>query len=123
MYQSIKKYSRRLFMSRFFDSEQVRESLFELDELQHKLFNELLELPFSDSDKKRKNLETMKQFLEKQKVFIFRMSLSDDPDAIEMKNRILDSAKMFGLDPGDNINTFFMKMEETIEKLEKTLDD
>jgi hypothetical protein len=110
-------------MSRFFDSEQVRESLFELDELQHKLFNELLELPFSDSDKKRKNLETMKQFLEKQKVFIFRMSLSDDPDAIEMKNRILDSAKMFGLDPGDNINTFFMKMEETIEKLEKTLDD
>jgi len=110
-------------MSRFFDSEQVRESLFELDELQHKLFNELLELPFSDSDKKRKNLETMKQFLEKQKVFIFRMSLSDDPDAIEMKNRILDSAKMFGLEPGDNINTFFMKMEETIEKLEKTLDD
>jgi hypothetical protein len=110
-------------MSRFFDSEQVRESLFELDELQHKLFNELLELPFSDSDKKRKNLETMKQFLEKQKVFIFRMSLSDDPDAIEMKNRILDSAKMFGLDPGDNINTFFMKMEETIEKLENTLDD
>ena len=110
-------------MSGFFDSEQVRESLFELDELQHKLFNELLELPFSDSDKKRKNLETMKQFLEKQKVFIFRMSLSDDPDAIEMKNRILDSAKMFGLDPGDNINTFFMKMEETIEKLEKTLDD
>jgi hypothetical protein len=110
-------------MSRFFDSEQVRESLFELDELQHKLFNELLELPFSDSDKKRKNLETMKQFLEKQKVFIFRMSLSDDPDAIEMKNRILDSAKMFGLEPGDNINTFFMKMEETIEKLENTLDD
>ena len=39
-------------MSGFFDSEQVRESLFELDELQHKLFNELLELPFSDSDKK-----------------------------------------------------------------------
>ena len=110
-------------MSRFFDSEQVRESLFELDELQHKLFNELLELPFSDSDKKRKNLETMKQFLEKQKVFIFRMSLSDDPDAIEMKNRILDSAKIFGLEPGDNINTFFMKMEETIEKLENTLDD
>ena len=40
-------------MSGFFDSEQVRESLFELDELQHKLFTELLELPFSDKDKKR----------------------------------------------------------------------
>jgi hypothetical protein len=101
-------------MSRFFDSEQVRESLFELDELQHKLFNELLELPFSGSDKKREHLETMKNF---------RLSLSNDPEAIEMKNRILDSAKMFGLESGDNINTFFAKMEESIENLEKTLDD
>jgi hypothetical protein len=110
-------------MSRFFDSEQVRESLFELDELRHKLFTELLELPFSDSDKKRDHLETMKHFLEKQKVFIFRLSLSNDPEATEMMNRIMDSAQMFGLKPEDNINTFFAKMEETIENLEKTLDD
>ncbi len=110
-------------MSRFFDSEQVRESLFELDELQYKLFNELLEIPFADIDKKREYLETMKQFLEKQKVFIFRMSLSDDPDAIEMWNKIINSALLFGLELGDDINTFFAKMEESIEKLEKTLDN
>ncbi len=110
-------------MSGFFDSEQVRESLFELDELQHKLFNELLEIPFSDKDKKREHLETMKEFLEKQKVFIFRMSLSDDPDAIEMWNKIINSALLFGLELGDEINTFFAKMEESIEKLEKTLDN
>ena len=110
-------------MSGFFDSEQVRESLFELDELQHKLFSELMEIPFADTDKKREHLETMKQFLEKQKVFIFRMSLSDDPEAVEMRNRILDSALLFGLELGDDINTFFAKMEESIEKLEKTLDD
>jgi len=97
--------------------------LFELDELQHKLFSELFEIPFSDSDKKKDLLETMKNFLEKQKVFIFRLSLSNDPEAIEMKNRILDSALLFGLEPGDNINTFFAKMEESIENLEKTLDD
>jgi Cu/Ag efflux protein CusF len=48
--------------------------------------------------------------------------LSDDPEAIEMKNRILDSAKMFGLKPGDNLNVFFDKMEESIQNLEKTLD-
>ncbi len=110
-------------MSGFFDSEQVRESLFELDELQYKLFNELLEIPFADIDKKREYLETMKQFLEKQKVFIFRMSLSDDPDAIEMWNKIINSALLFGLELGDDINTFFAKMEESIEKLEKTLDN
>ena len=109
-------------MSRFFDSEQVRESLKELDELQEKLFTQIMKIPFSDTDGKREHLETMKEFLEKQKVFIFRMSLSDDPEAIEMKERILDSAKMFGLKPGDSINTFFNRMEESIEKLEKTLD-
>lgn len=110
-------------MTRFFDSEQVRESLFELDELQQKLFSEIFELPFFDAEKKREHLDTMKQFLEKQKVFIFRLSLSDDPEAVSMKQRILDSVKMFGLNPGEDINVFFEKMEESLKKLEKTLDD
>lgn len=110
-------------MTRFFDSEQVRESLFELDELQQKLFSEIFELPFFDAERKREHLDTMKQFLEKQKVFIFRLSLSDDPEAVSMKQRILDSAKMFGLNRGEDINVFFEKMEESLKKLEKTLDD
>lgn len=110
-------------MTRFFDSEQVRESLFELDELQQKLFSEIFELPFFDAKRKREHLDTMKQFLEKQKVFIFRLSLSDDPEAITMKQRILDSAKMFGLNPGEDINVFFEMMEDSLKKLEKTLDD
>lgn len=110
-------------MTRFFDSEQVRESLFELDQLQQKLFSEIFELPFFDAERKREHLDTMKQFLEKQKVFIFRLSLSDDPEAVSMKQRIFDSAKMFGLNPGEDINVFFEKMEESLKKLEKTLDD
>ena len=65
----------------------------------------------------------LKQFVEKQKVFIFRLSLSDDPEAIELRQKILDSAKMFGLQKEDNINTFFEKMEESLKKLEQSLDD
>lgn len=110
-------------MSRFFDSTQVRESLFELDDLQQKIFNQLLEIPFSDSTKKREHLDLLRQFLEKQKLFVFRLSLSNDPEAVQLKNRILESAQMFGLNPGDNINIFFERLEETIEKLETSLDD
>ena len=110
-------------MSGFFDSEQVRESLFELDDLQEKLFKQLFELPTSTKEKKKEHLDTMREFLEKQKLFIFRMTLSDDPEAVKMKQKIIDSALLFGLEPGDDINTFFAKMEESIEKLEKTLDD
>ena len=109
-------------MSRFFDSEVVRESLKELDDLQEKLFNQIMKIPFSDTDTKRKHLETMREFLEKQKLFILRMSLSDDPEAVEMKERIMQSAEMFGFKPEMGINSFFEKMEETLEKMEKSLD-
>ena len=109
-------------MSRFFDSEQVRESLFELEELQQNIFDELFSLPFSSGNQKKEHLHKMKQFLEKQKNFVFRLSLSDDPEAVEMKERIMDSAKMFGLKDGDNLNIFFEKMEESIQGLEKLLD-
>lgn len=109
-------------MSRFFDSEQVRESLFELEEIQQKIFSDLFNLPFFDSKKKKEHLDLMKIFLEKQKVFIFRLSLSNDPEAVEMKNKILESARMFGLKPQEDLNIFFEQLENSIKKLEETLD-
>jgi predicted transcriptional regulator len=109
-------------MSGFFDSEMVRKSLIELDDLQEKIIDQLYHLPFADKEKKRGHLETMKEFLEKQKLFIFRMSLSDDPEAVEMKEKIIESAQLFGFKPGDDLNKFFEDMEETIDKLEETLD-
>ena len=110
-------------MNGFFDSEQVRESLFELDDLQEKLFKQLFELPTSTKEKKKEHLDTMREFLEKQKLFIFRMSLSDDPEAVKMKQKIIESAKLFGFDPGDSLPSFFERLGESIDKLEKSLDD
>jgi peptidase E len=109
-------------MSGFFDSEIVRKSLKELDDLQEKIINQLYYLPFADKEKKREHLETMKEFLEKQKLFIFRMTLSNDPEAVEMKEKIIESARLFGFQPGDNLNKFFDDMQETIDRLEETLD-
>ena len=109
-------------MSGFFDSEVVRESLFELDEMQEKIFDDMLRLPFFSKEEKREHLELMKQFLEKQKLFIFRLSLSDDPKAIELKDKIMESAKMFGLNQGESLNVFFDNMENIIKNLESTLD-
>lgn len=109
-------------MTRFFDSEEVRKSLSELDFLQDRIFNDLLMIPFYDNQKKKEHLETMKEFLEKQKLFIFRMSLSDDPEALELKERIMESAKMFGMNENDNLQDFFKKMEQSIENLEELLD-
>jgi hypothetical protein len=109
-------------VSSFFESELVRESLFELDDLQNQLFIDVMNLPFLDKEGKKEHLERMKEFLEKQKLFIFRLSLSDDPEAVEMKEKIIESAKMFGLKDGQNINDFFNIMENSIKKLEDSLD-
>lgn len=110
-------------MSRFFDSEMVRKSVVELEEIQQKLFEQVLGLSFYDTDGKREHLELMREFLEKQKLFIFRLSLSDDPEAIALKQRIIDSAKIFGLAEDGTVDDFFKMLESTIESLEKTLDD
>jgi len=110
-------------MSGFFDSEVVRESMSELDSLQEQLFVDMLRLPILDVEEKREHLEMMTEFLEKQKLFIFRISLSDDPKAIEMKEKVLDSAKMLGLKKGQTINDFYDMMQKTIDGLKETLDD
>lgn len=109
-------------MSRFFDSEEVRKSLFELDNLQETILNELMTIPFYGEVEKREHLDLMRTFLEKQKLFIFRMSLSDDPEAVELKEQIISSAKMFGMDEGETIQDFFNKMEQSLDELEKSLD-
>lgn len=107
----------------FFDSELVRESVKELDKLQKQLFESVMTLPFAEDDEKREQLDVMREFLEKQKLFIFRLSLSDDPEAVEMKDRILESAKLFGLREGQGINEFFELMQAQIDMLERSLDD
>lgn len=109
-------------MSRFFDSEEVRKSIDELDFLQDRIFKDLLMIPFFDDEQKKEHLETMKMFLEKQKLFVFRMSLSDDPEAIELMERILESAKMFGMKENSTLQEFFGELEKSIILLEDSLD-
>jgi hypothetical protein len=63
----------------------------------------------------------MRTFLEKQKNLYFRLSLSDDPEALEMKERIQDAAKFLGFD-GNNVNELFTEMENTLTRLDKIAD-
>ena len=55
---------------------------------------------------------------------MFRLSLEkEDPDAIEMKEQILESAKFLGLKDGQDIQTFFDTLSVTLENLEKDIPD
>ena len=110
-------------MSDFFKSDQVQNSIMELTALQQQLATEMPYLPRMNHNQKVEHLTTLKTFLEKQKLFFFRISLSNDKEALEMKEKLMEAAKMFGVQ--DEINTmdaFFKKLNDTIEQIEASID-
>ena len=110
-------------MSDFFKSDQVQNSIMELTMLQQQLATEMPYLPRMNYNQKVEHLTTLKTFLEKQKLFFFRISLSNDKEALEMKEKLMEAAKMFGVQ--DEINTmdaFFKKLDSTIMELESNIE-
>jgi hypothetical protein len=108
-------------VSGFFQSEIVRDSIKEMEELQQKIIQDTFRAPLMSKEEKKDHVELMRSFLEKQKNLYFRLSLSDDPEALEMKERIQDAAKILGFN-GNNINELFSEMENSLERLDKIAD-
>jgi hypothetical protein len=108
-------------VSGFFQSEIVREAIKEMEELQQQIIKDTFKAPIMSKEEKKEHVELMRTFLEKQKNLYFRLSLSDDPEALEMKERIQDAAKFLGFD-GNNINELFAEMENSLERLDKIAD-
>jgi len=106
----------------FFDSEMVRAELAEISELQEEVYGNVFEFYRMDKDQKIKHVNLLQKLLEKQRVLYTRMSLSDDPEAKEMKERIIDSAKMMGLQEGMDISYMFGNMEKLLETMKKEID-
>ena len=109
-------------MSEFFDSELVRETMSELEEMQGKLLMQIFDIPYSSNNEKKEYLQLMRDFLETQKVLLFRMSLSDDPEAQATKNKVLESARLFGLREDQSMDEYFKMLENPIKMIEKSLD-
>ena len=113
-------------MSEFFRAPAVRAAMAEIQELQEDIMSGLAINGMRDPSIEGGllHINKMRKLLEKQKNFMFRLSLEkEDEDAIEMKEQIMESAKFLGLKPGQDIQTFFDTLSVTLEKLEKDLPD
>lgn len=106
-------------MSNFFQSEIVRETIKELEVLQQEVFEQTLKVPFMNVEQRKEHIELMKTLLEKQKNLYFRLSLSDDPEAIEMSEKFRETAKVLGYNASHTISEFFSEMEKTLDRLHK----
>jgi CRISPR/Cas system-associated protein endoribonuclease Cas2 len=94
----------------------------DLEAMQKKLLMRVFDIPYSSNEEKKEYIQLMREFLEKQKVLLFRMSLSDDPEAIKTKEKIMESAQIFGLKDGQSMNEFFEMLEKPIKEIENSFD-
>ena len=106
----------------FFDSEVVRAEMTEISELQEDVYTNVFKFPTMDRDEKLFHVALLEKLLDKQKVLYTRLSLSDDPEAQEMKKRIVESASMMGLPPNVDMSTIFTNMQKMLVAMKNQID-
>jgi|TARA_B100000902_G_scaffold330672_1_gene327736 hypothetical protein len=109
-------------MSNFFDSEIVQEELNEINELQREVYGKILNVMNLTTKEQVEHIDKLKLLLEKQKVMYTRLSLSDDPQALKLRNQIEQSVVMMGFPQGTDVNMLFDGMDKTINDLKKHVD-
>ena len=109
-------------MSDFFDSEIIQEELTEINNMQEKIYGSLFNFGMMSKEDKLEHIEILTNLLEKQRVMYTRLSLSDDPQAVEMKENLRKSVAMMGFPPETDMSMLFNSMNATIEALRKYVD-
>ena len=109
-------------MSDFFDSEIIQEELKEINDMQEKIYGSLFGFGMMSKEEKLEHIDILTNLLEKQRVMYTRLSLSDDPKAIEMKENLVKSVAMVGFPKETDINVLFNSMNATIESLKDYID-
>ena len=109
-------------MSDFFESEIVQDELNEINKMQEEIYGNMMSFAELDLDEKMEHIEQLTELLDKQKVMYTRLALSDDPQAIEMKEKLRQSVTMLGFPEGTDITVLFDSMRQTIESLKQNVD-
>ena len=109
-------------MGEFFQSEIIQEELSEINRMQEKIYGSLLSFGMMSREEKLEHIDLLTDLLEKQRVMYTRLSLSDDPQAIEMKENLRKSVSMMGFPSETNMQTLFDSMNATIKSLRDYVD-
>ena len=109
-------------MSSFFDSDIIQDELKEINKLQEQIYGSILTFGVMSREEKLEHVEKLELLLEKQRVMYTRLSLSDDPQAVEMKENLRKSVALMGFSPETDMQVLFTSMTKTIDSLKKYLD-
>ena len=109
-------------MSNFFDSDIIQDELKEINKLQEEVYGSILTFGMMPRETKLEHIERLQLLLEKQRVMYTRLSLSDDPLAVEMKENLRKSVALMGFPPETDMSFLFNSMNKTIESLKQYVD-
>jgi len=110
-------------MSNFFDSDIIQDELKEINQLQEQIYGSILTFGMMSRETKLEHIEKLELLLEKQRVMYTRLSLSDDPKAVEMKENLRKSVALMGFPPETDMSILFGSMTKTIQALKDYIDN
>ena len=94
----------------------------EISELQEEVYSNIFKFPSMKKEDQLYHVELLTRLIEKQKILYARVSLSDDPDALKMKENIIESASMMGIPNSVDMNKVFDQMSTMVETLKIQID-
>ena len=106
----------------FFDSEVVRSEMAEIQELQEEVYTNVFKYPMMTKEDQRYHVEILERLCDKQRVLYTRLSLSDDPQAKKMKDKIIEGAASMGLPQSVDMNKLFTEMGQVVQNMKNQLD-
>ncbi len=107
----------------YFKSDIVQQEMREIEKLQEKVYKSVFLFPAMSKEDKIEHIEMMEDLLKRQRIFYTRLTLSDDPDAVKMKENIISQAKQLGFPPDVNLDYVFSNMVNMIENMKKSLNN
>lgn len=107
----------------FFESDIVKTELKEIGFLQDRIASNMMSFSSMSKEIQLEHVKTLETLLEKQKVLYTRLSLSDDPEALEMKEKLNESARIMGINSNCDINQVFSNMTTLIKTIRMQLQD
>ena len=109
-------------MGKFFESEMVRDELNEINQLQQEIYSSTMNFPNMTREDQLEHVDKLTTVLEKQKIMYARLSLTDDPEAIELLTTLKSSIALMGIPPNVGMNLFFDSVGKTVQTLRLSID-
>ena len=94
----------------------------EISELQEEVYSNIFKFPSMKKEDQLYHVEILTRLIEKQQILYARLSLSDDPDALKMKENIIESASMMGIPNSVDMSKVFDQMSTMVETLRIQID-